>query len=184
MMAKPTPLKWIGEGIARKTIADALGYGTPTASQAYNALYEVLRDGDVHAQLREQLDNGSLSKKGRPLKPSFWTAEEGGKQRAPWDKDPDGIVEIDRPSLMKWLSAKRDGRRRGAEPRWDWVPMLRAFMARFINEPESFPDRQAGLERMIRDWFMENYSEEPSESVIREQASELFRQVKAGKADN
>lgn len=64
-------------------------------------------------------------------------------------------------------------RRKGRRPKYDWENIL-ATVSLSIGQSRKFPENQAALERMIAEHCMSALGNEPSASLIRMKASNLF----------
>ena len=56
--------------------------------------------------------------------------------------------------------------KRGPKPKWDWESATRELMG-LANSPDGLPEPQARIEDHIAEWFLDNFDEQPSESMIR-----------------
>jgi hypothetical protein len=70
-------------------------------------------------------------------------------------------------------AGKEDGmtslpkRRPGRKQKWDWDGAVAHLMA-IANTPDGLPETQADMERLVGDWFVDNFDDSPAESTIRE----------------
>lgn len=96
-------------------------------------------------------------------------------------------TEFNMRDVRKWLKDQQTPRwkkRGGPTTKWGWDRVIITLMARYINNPGSFPQKQSDLEKAIQDLFHEDGDTCPTESVVREKAKLIFTEVKATKADN
>ncbi len=179
-MAKPEMGKWCSEWHARRMIADALHYEGPRSSDAYVAFLDALRDGDIKARLKRDLDDCSLSKFPRDLDPSFWTGETDGRPNVPLDQiQLRGIIEIDVGTVSNWLHPGADGRKRGPGRKtvFDWEGMWIELVLR-ANTPDGL-DPDVNITELAIDmhqWFETSGVNPPDTRTIEKKLARYFEQ--------
>jgi Tc5 transposase DNA-binding domain len=142
-------------------------------------LRELLLAGDVEARFRHP--NGL-----RPLVPlEYWT-----RASIDWPRSRiqaggllpfSGPVEVNRATLIANAgeAAKTPvGGSGGRPPKWDWEQAALDVFAVIYGGKRPLPKRQADVERLLHEWFIERLDETgktPSESQIREHAKKIFK---------
>jgi hypothetical protein len=95
-----------------------------------------------------------------------------------------GQISIDAAALVHLaVEASSVSERRGRRPKYSWDDFFYEIIRR-ANLPDGLPSSQADFEREIAEWCVNKWGEEPSESVLREKISTIYRSRKRTKAGN
>jgi hypothetical protein len=140
-------------------------------------LQDLLLAGDV--KLRFHLPNGTTS----PVPPDCltratidWTNSRIDSTLPPAVGGFGGPVEVDRQTLLANAgdAPKAPGKGGGRPPKWDWeaaaIDVIMVIYGGGVREPE----RQADVERLLHEWFINAVGEAAAESEIRRHAKKLF----------
>jgi hypothetical protein len=148
------------------------------AGMGKERLRDLLLAGDV--KLRFRNPNGTTS----PVPPDWltratvdWANSRIVAAMPPWFQGP---VEVDRQTLLANVAdAAQPHGKSGGRPRdWDWEAAAIDVMAVYYGGGEHEPARQADVERLMQQWFLDNVGKSPAESGIREHAKKLFDAIK------
>jgi hypothetical protein len=93
-------------------------------------------------------------------------------------------VEINKRTLLDYFGAAKTTRKAaGGRPRkWDWERALLGVFGQIYRNEKREPALLADAERLLSEWFVAEYGEEPkSESHIRDHALLLFEEIKKGR---
>ena len=74
-------------------------------------------------------------------------------------------------------SEEKPQKRAGGRPaKWDWDGAV-AHLLTVANSLDGLPSQQSEIERLVAEWFMANYDEQPVESTIRERVQRYCHDV-------